>query len=173
MLQWATKILQTCETLCFDVQCQKWKKLSSVPVYRSKVGPKGQFWSSPWATCCLWFWSFWLWMKRGFICNTLYKLKPFHYQNVSFKMYLRVFLTCRHHWLNEFELQRESKHLFYLDFSPLHYRMGAYHTQTNFYLLLSFLASANLCLKRKAATASATCSKMADFHNWWGFLGNV
>lgn len=25
MLQWATKILQTCETLCFDVQCQKWK----------------------------------------------------------------------------------------------------------------------------------------------------
>lgn len=24
MLQWATKILQTCETLCLDVQCQKW-----------------------------------------------------------------------------------------------------------------------------------------------------
>lgn len=43
------------------------------------------------------------------------------------------------------------------------------HLNFNFYLLLYFLDSANLCLNRKAATASATCSNMADFHHRWGF----
>lgn len=39
------------------------------------------------------------------------------------------------------------------------------HFNFHVYLLLSFLDSANLCLNRKAATASATCSNMADFHH--------
>lgn len=45
------------------------------------------------------------------------------------KIYLSIFLTCRPHWLNELELQRESEHLFYLHFSLLHYRLVPYRTE--------------------------------------------
>lgn len=48
MLQWATEILRTCEALCvWMCNMSKVNKLPSDSVCRSKVGPKGQFWSSP------------------------------------------------------------------------------------------------------------------------------
>lgn len=122
MLQWATKILQTGEAFwVWMCNMSKVDKLASISVYRSKVGPKGQFWSSPWASCC-----FWVWRKyAAHITNwNCFIIKRF-----LLKIYLSIFLTCRPHWLNELELQRESEHLFYLHFSPLHYRLVPYRTE--------------------------------------------